>query len=99
LVVEYEDVTKRLVDELLYTERDIDVLLNYLCRVANRWKICYLWRPFLKDPKDEMILELAFTANCDFIVTHNKRDFEGVAQFGIQAVTPQEFLREIGEIL
>lgn len=98
LAVEYEDVTKRLISDLPYTEGDIDVLLNYLCQIANRWKIYYLWRPFLRDSKDEMVLELAVTASCDFIVTHNKRDFAEVHRFGIQVVTPQEFLREIGAL-
>ena len=59
-------------------------------------KIYYLWRPFLSDPRDDRVLELAVTAECDFIVTFNKSDFRGVEQFGLEALTPQEFLRKIG---
>ena len=57
-----------------------------------------LWRPFLKDPKDDMVLELAVSAGCDIIVTYNKDDFKGVEQFGVRVMTAQEFLRAIGEL-
>jgi hypothetical protein len=43
-----------------------------------------------------MILELAAGAGCDFIVTHNIRDFRDIEQFGVKAITPREFLRIIG---
>ncbi len=33
-------------------------------------------RPELFDPDDEFVLELAFVARCDFIVTHNIRDLQ-----------------------
>lgn len=78
------------------TPADIDTLLDYYCSVANLHEIYYLWRPILRDPKDEMILELAVKAQCDFIVTFNKRDFLGIEQFGVVALTPKEFLGHIG---
>ena len=62
------------------------------CSVAPR--ICRpLWRPFLKDPDDDFILELAFAAGARYIVTHNTRDFAGSDQLGIQAMTPGDFYR------
>ena len=96
LVLEYEDAAKRLIGEIPLTERDIDDILDYTCRMANHRKIFYLWRPFLKDPKDDMVLELAVTSRCDFIVTYNQSDFQGVEQFGLSAVTPKVFLQIIG---
>jgi len=45
-----------------------------------------------------MVLELAVTASCDFIITYNKRDFQGAERFGLRVVTPKEFLEEIGEL-
>ena len=77
---------------------DIDSILDYLCQVSNLHQIFYLWRPFLSDPKDDMVLELAVAAQCEFIVTFNKDDFKGVEQFGIRIVTPHEFLKMIGEL-
>jgi predicted nucleic acid-binding protein len=44
-----------------------------------------------------MVLELAVAANCDFVITYNKRDFEGIEQFGVELLTPREFLKRIGE--
>jgi predicted nucleic acid-binding protein len=52
----------------------------------------------LKDPDDDMLLELAVMAECQRIVTFNERDFHGIEQFGIRAISPQEFLSEIGVI-
>ena len=43
-------------------------------------------------------LELAVSAGCDFIVTYNRLDFEGTEKFGIEVVTPKEFLQGIGEL-
>ncbi len=45
-----------------------------------------------------MVLEVAVEASCEFLVTHNPRDFRGIERFGIRAVSPIEFLREIGEV-
>ena len=96
LVLEYEDTAKRLVGEIPLTERDIDDILDYVCAVANHHQIYYLWRPFLSDPGDDMILELAVTAECNFIVTYNQSDFAGIEQFGLVTLTPKEFLQKIG---
>lgn len=96
LVLEYEEVAKRDSRALGLSHSDIDDILDYLCAVAGRHTVFYLWRPFLRDPDDDMLLELAVEADCDRIVTFNKRDFSGIQAFGIQAVTPQEFLMEIG---
>lgn len=96
LILEYEDAAKRLVGEIALTARDIDNVLDYFCAVANHHAIFYLWRPFLKDPKNDMVLELAVTSASTYIVTYNQRDFAGAEQFGIQVVTPKEFLRKQG---
>ncbi len=71
-------------------------VLDYHCAVAHRNMIFFLWRPFLRDPDDDMVLELAVKAGCDYIVTHNVADFAGADQFGIQIATPAAFLQRIG---
>jgi len=45
-----------------------------------------------------MVLELAVTANCNYIVTYNIKDFKGIQNFGVQAITPKEFLELAGEL-
>jgi predicted nucleic acid-binding protein len=77
---------------------DVDDVLDYLCGVAKQRQIHYLWRPFLRDPNDDMLVELAVEGEADTIVTHNLRDFTGIDRFEIKAMTPQEFLTEIGEL-
>ncbi len=49
-------------------------------------------------PDDDMVLDLAVRANCQYMVTYNTRDFPDVNQFGIEAITALEFLKNI-EIL
>ncbi len=98
LVLEYESAAKRLSRSIGLRYSDIDDILDYLCRVSEHREIFFLWRPFLKDPMDDMVLELAVESEVDFVVTHNLRDFKGIEQFGISAITPQEFLRKLGEI-
>jgi putative PIN family toxin of toxin-antitoxin system len=96
LVVEYEAVLKSGVISL--TAQAIDDVIDYLCSVASHVKVFYLWRPFLRDPKDDMLLELAVAAGCDTIVTYNGKDFAGSDQFNVRILTPKEFLDEIGEL-
>ena len=96
LVLEYEDVLLRNPGVLTISARDVRDLLDYVCSVANRQAIFFLWRPWLRDPKDDLLLELAVAAGCDTIVTFNIRDFAGIERFGLRAVTPGEFLKEIG---
>ena len=98
LVLEYEDVAKRQARSLGLTHEDIDDVLDYLCAVANRREIFFLWRPFLRDPSDDMVLELAVEAECEAILTYNQRDFAGVEQFGVRVLTPKAFLQEIGAL-
>ena len=98
LLLEYEQVAKRLVGQIPLTETDIDDILDYVCQMAGHQRVFYLWRPFLKDPEDDMVLELAVAANCGYVVTFNTRDFAGAEQFGVRIVTPREFLQLIGEL-
>lgn len=92
LFLEYQEVCKRLVEDLDYTDEEIDIVLDYLCRSMQHYKIDFLWRPFLKDGDDDMVLELAVASSSRRIVTYNIRDFEGCERFGITAVTPEQFL-------
>jgi putative PIN family toxin of toxin-antitoxin system len=98
LVFEYEDAAKRLIGSTEWSERGIDDILDYVCASADHQQVYYLWRPFLKDADDDMVLEAAVAAGCDFIVTYNKADFQHVERFGLRVVTAKEFLEEIGEL-
>ena len=95
LVLEYEMALRR---TLGAEDKRIEPVLDYLCQVADLREIFFLWRPFLRDAGDEMVLEVAVGARASEIVTHNARDFEGVEErFGIRIVTPAEFLTRMRE--
>lgn len=94
LFLEYEDVLKRAGLVPLPMET-IDKLLKLLARNGTPREIFFLWRPFLKDAKDDMVLEVALAGSCAAIVTYNTKDFVGADQLGIEVWTPQEFLRRL----
>jgi putative PIN family toxin of toxin-antitoxin system len=88
LVLEYEDAMLRHRGALSAAEvRDI---VDYVCSVALRHRVYFLWRPLLRDPNDDMVAEVAVAAGAQAIVTHNRRDFLGVEQFGLKTWSPQQ---------
>jgi hypothetical protein len=46
------------------TPEDALRFLRYLASQAHLQEIHFLWRPFLTDANDDMVLELAFAAGC-----------------------------------
>lgn len=97
VVLEYEDAIKRRNLNINYKKSEINDFLDFICFVGEERKIHYLWRPILKDRKDDMFLELAVESESDFIITFNKKDFVESEKFGIKIMTPKEFLYLIGE--
>jgi len=96
LVLEYESVLLRQLEATSLSGDDIQSLLDYICGVAVRQEVFFLWRPQLKDPGDDFVLEIAVAANCDAIVTHNLRDFAASSRLGVRAISPAQFLAVIG---
>ncbi len=94
LVAEYEAVLKR--ENRLLTTEEIDDIIDFICSRAVLNKIFYLWRPVLKDPGDDFILELAVKANA-IIVTWNEADFINGAKLGVAVMTPRTFLEYLEE--
>jgi len=95
LLFEYEDVLKRNKSTLKLSDRDIEKILDNLCKIGNHQKIHFLWRPYLSDPKDDHILELAVASGTKTIVTHNIKDFSRVNKFGVRVITPKALLEEV----
>jgi len=92
LVSEYEAVLKRGITSL--SAEEIDDVINFICSRAMLNKIFYLWRPVLKDPDDDFVLELAVKANAA-IITWNVADFKHAARFGVVVMTPRDFLASL----
>ena len=96
LFLEYESVAKRTGLVIGLNDQDINDILDYILCQSSIRQIFYLWRPFLKDPLDDLVLEVAVESQSEYIVTFNKKDFSGIERFGIKVVTPQEFMAERG---
>ena len=98
LLLEYEKTLCEPRVEVPFSPKEIAKFLNYFCSVSDHRVVHFLWRPFLRDQKDDMVLEAAVNSQCPFIVTFNLNDFSGTSQFGIESITPKEFLVRIGEL-
>ena len=66
--------------------------LRYLASIAHLHDVHFLWRPFLRDPDDDMVLECAVASSSRYIVTHNVKDFKRCTALNVEAITPAEFL-------
>ena len=100
LFLEYEAVLKR--PEHLagsgLAEMDIDIVLDMVAAVSEKVELHYLWRPQLRDPADEMVLELAIAGAADAIVTFTVRNLaEGARQFGLEVMVPRAFWKRLEE--
>lgn len=97
LFLEYEAVLKRktFLRQAGLTAKDIDNVLNMVAKHALATKVYYLWRPHLRDPNDDMILELAVSGNANAIVTFNQKDFS-IEKFGfnIKILSPGQYYKQ-----
>ena len=96
LFIEYESISKKSGLIIHLNAEDIDVILDFILSKSSIRKVFYLWRPILKDPKDDLVLEVAVESQSKYIITFNKKDFTGCELFAIQALTPQEFMQKRG---
>jgi len=98
LMLEYQSVLSRrehLASSGL-TTGEMETILDALAAVSEPVRIAFLWRPQLRDPADDMVLETAVNGRAGAIVTFNQRDFAAAEQrFGIEVISPAETLRRL----
>jgi predicted nucleic acid-binding protein len=98
LALEYEAVASRAGHRLAarLTEREVGIFLNAVVALAEPVTSHFLWRPQLRDPADEMVLEAAINGGAKALVTFDGRDFGTVpAQLGVKTWLPREAIRRI----
>jgi putative PIN family toxin of toxin-antitoxin system len=89
---EYHEILHRETEFLGLTHREADAYVDGLCELAERFSLTTQWQPAANDPDDEAIIQLAREARVLYLVTHNVRDVNRAAQFGVRVVRPAEFL-------
>ena len=98
LFLEYEEVLKRPEQRQVhrFSMEQIDGFLSALASACEPVEVHFQWRPQLRDPADEMVLEAAVNGQAEALVTYNIRDFSDAARrFGLRVVRPATLLQEI----
>jgi putative PIN family toxin of toxin-antitoxin system len=98
LFLEYEDVLKRPEQRLAHglAPEAIDEFLAEFAALIEPVEIHLSWRPQLRDPNDEMVLEAAINGQADGLVTYNMADFALAAdRFKIRVIRPADVLKEM----
>ena len=76
--------------------REVGVFLDAVIAMVEPVESHFLWRPQLRDPADELVLEAAVNGRAAAIVTFNQRDFGAApSRFGIEVLTPAAALARI----
>lgn len=92
LVLEYESVILRPGLIPHFTDDELRRIVDGLCQLADHQQVFFAWRPFLPDPDDDLVLELAVAASAAFVISHNISDFRGSESMGVRAITPATML-------
>jgi putative PIN family toxin of toxin-antitoxin system len=100
LALEYEAICGRAEHRraAALSDTHADVFVTAVVALTEPVESHFLWRPQLRDPGDEMVLEAAVNGRADGLVTFNKRDFgEASIRFGVEILSPREALERIRE--
>jgi putative PIN family toxin of toxin-antitoxin system len=99
LYLEYQDVLLRPeVKPGNISNADVISFVRKILDYSHKQSIYFRWRPWLKDPNDDMILELAIASQSSYIVTFNLRDFQNIELFGIEAISPSDFFEIVRKL-
>jgi len=98
LFLEYEDVLKRAEQRLVHglSLEQVDEFLAELAANVEPVELHFMWRPQVRDPGDEMVLEAAINGDADALITYNVSDFAVAAErFGVKVLRPAEVLKMV----
>jgi len=90
--LEYEEILKRESNRIEWRETEIAQFVDWINTKAEHYDVLFRLRPLLRDPDDEFLLELSFTAQADYLVSYNVNDFAGSEGVGVRVITAGVFL-------
>ncbi len=96
LAIEYEAVCKLAEHQLAagLETKEVDAFLDAVVAMIDPVETHFMWRPELRDPADEFVLEAAVNGRADAIVTFNLRDFGIIPKrFGVALLKPLDIVR------
>jgi len=102
LFLEYEAVLVRMenLSAANLTSAEARIFLRGIAEAITPVSLNFIWRPQLKDPADEMVLETAVNGVARYLATFNKRHFSPATErFGIKVISPGALLTQYQEIL
>ena len=72
------------------------IFIDAVIAMAEPVETHFLWRPQLRDPGDEIVLEAAVNGRAGAIVTFNRKDYGDIpVRFGLEVIAPTDALRRI----
>jgi predicted nucleic acid-binding protein len=98
LALEYEAVCCRIEHRVAagLTEDEVNMFVDAIIAMAEPVTMHFLWRPQLRDPSDEMVLEPAINGDADALVTFNAKDFGAApGHFGVELLLPRDVIMRI----
>ncbi len=101
LFVEYEAkcTSPRHYNEAGLTRDQASTFVDGLASLIKPVKTHFLWRPMLRDPDDEMVLEVAANGGAGAIVTFNLKDFgDAPNSLNIEIFNPSIAIRRVRNV-
>lgn len=99
-MIEYEAVLSR-EEHLLaagLSAEELPSILDAVAMVADPVRLAYLWRPWLTDTEDDMVLETAINGRAEILVTLNLRDFAAATgMFDVVIPSPADAIEWLGK--
>lgn len=78
---------------------EVDAFLAGFASAAEPVDVTFLWRPQMKDPYDELILEAAVNGSAEIIVTHAVPKFAPIAAlFDIAVLRPADYITALAPL-
>jgi putative PIN family toxin of toxin-antitoxin system len=98
LALEYEATCRRAEHGVAagLSPAQVGVFIDAVIALAEPVETHFLWRPQLRDPGDELVLEAAVNGQANAIVTFNQKDFGEIPmKFSVEVLAPVDALRRM----